>query len=148
MTSVALSRKRQLHDQRSSRGHAQASNRTTGPNFGAESNIGPFRKASDRAKEFAKVLDGIPVGVVASAAAVSKETARNWTQGKRFPHGDALLDLGTNLNVVRAYINARLDGHESPQVQQAVAQAEHALASLPPHQAALVRAQLSKACAQ
>jgi hypothetical protein len=138
-SSQALPRRRVSGD---TRGQAPASNRTTGPNFGTEPNIGPFKKANERAKEFALVLKDIPVGVVASAAAVSKETARNWCQGKRFPHGDALLDLGTNLDVVRAYINRRLDGHESPEVQHAVAQAEYALSSLPHDQREVVIAQL------
>lgn len=127
-----------------SRAQASASIGTTGPNFDREPNIGPFSKAAVAAKKFAKVLSAVTVGDIATAAGVSKETAKNWKLGKRMPNGEAMLDLGTNLRVVKDYIHCRLDGHESVEAQQAYAEVEARLASLPPHQREVVMAQLSR----
>jgi hypothetical protein len=106
----------------------------TGPNVGHGSNVGPFSKATLAAKRFATVLKNDSVGDIATAAGVSKETAKNWKLGKRMPSGEAMLDLQTNLRSVRDYTKRRWDGHESPEVQHAIAQAEYALQSLAPHQ--------------
>ena len=140
-SSQALLRRRVSGD---TRGQAPASNRTTGPNFDHGPNNGPFSKATVAALKFAEVLSDIPVGDIATAAGVSKETAKNWKLGKRMPNGEAMLDLQTNLRAVRDYTLRRWDGHESPQMQHAMAQAEYALQSIPPHQREAVMAQLKQ----
>lgn len=135
---------RDVPDHRSNRGRGRGSNRTTGPNFDHGPNNGPFSKATEAAQRFAQVLADTPLGVIAQAAGVSKETAKNWKLGKRMPSGEAMLDLQTNLRAVRDYSLRRWDGHESVQVQHAIAQTEYALASLTPQQREAVMAQLKQ----
>ena len=56
------------------------------------------------AEDLAPVLDDFEEGQLAQATNRSKETARLWKMGVRFPNGASLINLARNVPAVRAWL--------------------------------------------
>lgn len=131
------------------RGQVTASIELKGPLSGEGLQSGPFTKEVQAAQEFAALLKDTPVGVVAQAAGVPKDTAKNWKKGKRLPNSSTLLwDLAPNLEIVGDFVAWKIgrgpNPFESIETNDAYNEVEAFIGSLPPHQAAAIRARIKK----
>jgi len=70
----------------------------------------PFVTEPEEAGKLAPVLEGFEEGQLAQATNRSKETARLWKMGQRFPNGASLINLARNVPAVRAWLLCEIGG--------------------------------------
>lgn len=92
----------------------RSATKTTGEKIAPATNFAPVLTEQEAAAEFSAVILDFSAGELARASRRSKETAKCWKAGRAFPNGVSLLALVNEFPKIRAWVNAKTGGFDSP----------------------------------
>jgi hypothetical protein len=108
-----------------------------GTNLAPKTNLVPIGDERDEAQAFSAVIIPFSAGELAKAAKRTKEAAKGWKEGRSLPSAWSMLNMAREIPAVRSYMLAKLGAagphmqFNSPQAMDALAQAVHAIATMP-----------------